>query len=170
MSNSIQPQAPSKIFSLDVVTAFLIHEADLLDNREFESWRDLFLDDGYYWVPSDSEQSSPHNTASLFFDDKSTMATRFERLRHPQIHSQLPPTRTCRIVGNVRLLRTDDQQQLCQVVSKLIMADSRGPIQRTFAARVEHQLRYHCGDLRIAWKRVDLINCDQAHEAISIPF
>src|SRR5712691_12055619 len=83
------------------VERFLFHEAQLLDDRRFEEWRDLFTEDGHYWVPLTPNPTSPDGEPSLFYDDKGMMETRFERLRHPNIHSQNPPHRTCHIIGNV---------------------------------------------------------------------
>jgi benzoate/toluate 1,2-dioxygenase beta subunit len=88
-------------FDRSAVEAFLIHEAALLDDREFEQWRDLFDEDGYYWVPLRPDQKSPEGESSLFYDDRKVMQTRIERLRHPRIHSQTPPHRTCHLIGNV---------------------------------------------------------------------
>ncbi len=79
----------------------LTHEVQLLDDRRFEEWRDLFTDDGRYWVPLKPGQDSPDAECSLFYDDRVIMQTRFERLRHPNIHSQNPPHRTCHVIGNV---------------------------------------------------------------------
>ena len=69
----------------EAIERFLIHEAMLLDDRRFEEWRDLFVDEGTYWVPLRPDQPSPETEASLFYDDKRLMQTRIERLRHPQI-------------------------------------------------------------------------------------
>ena len=44
---------------------FLIHEARLLDARRFREWRDLFTEDGCYWVPSAPGQADPAARASV---------------------------------------------------------------------------------------------------------
>src|SRR5215471_16550152 len=80
---------------------FLIHEARLLDERRFREWMELFTEDGSYWVPAVPGQQSPFDQASLFYDDRDLMRTRVERLEHPRIHVQTPPSRTAHIVGNV---------------------------------------------------------------------
>ena len=41
--------------------------------------------------------------------------------------------------------------------------------QRVFAGRQRHRLRRHGETLRIVQKRVDLINCDGAFEAMAVP-
>ena len=152
------------------IEAFLTREADLLDERRFDEWRDLFDEDGYYWVPLTPDQKSPDDEVSLFYDDRRTMETRFARLAHPRIHAQSPPTRTCRIVGNFRIEGPGDEPASCIVVSKLILVDYRQGEQRLFAGRVRHKLRRAGTGFRIAWKKVELINCDDVFGVIAIPF
>lgn len=151
------------------VEDLVIHEARLLDERRFEEWRDLFADDGHYWVPLKPDQASPDGEPSLFYDDKAIMDVRFERLRHPNIHSQTPPHRTCRIVGNVTVESTDAERGECVVVSNLMMTDYRMRTPRMFAGRVQHHLRQDASGFKIVLKRVDLINCDDVFELIAVP-
>jgi benzoate/toluate 1,2-dioxygenase beta subunit len=49
------------------------------------------------------------------------------------------------------------------------MVEHRLDRQRIFAGRQTHRLRRVGQDLRIAHKRVDLVNCDSAFEAIAVP-
>jgi len=148
---------------------FLINEATLLDERRFEEWRDLFADDGRYWVPMRPGQDSP-DECSLFYDDRNIMQTRFERLQHPNIHSQLPPHRTCHIVGNVVIAGVDGGRGEVVVKSNMIMTDYRLHLQRVFSGRVLHRLRRAGTVYKIVLKRVDLINCDDVFELIAVPF
>jgi 3-phenylpropionate/cinnamic acid dioxygenase small subunit len=152
------------------IEAFLIHEVRLLDERRFEEWRDLFAEDGFYWVPLKPGQASPDGEASLFYDDRRIMETRFERLRHPNIHAQSPPHRTCHIVGNVAVDHLDATSGECSVVSNMIMTDYRMHTQRLFSGRVRHELRRDGAGYKIALKKVELINCDDAFELIAVPF
>ena len=148
---------------------FLIDEARLLDDRRFRDWMALFADDGVYWVPAAPDQKSPHEQASLFYDDRDLMKTRIERLEHPRIHVQTPPSRTAHIVGNVVLEQTDNGNGEFVVGSTLIMVEYREDTQRLFAGRQRHRLRRHGETFRIVEKRVDLINCDGAFEAMAVP-
>jgi 3-phenylpropionate/cinnamic acid dioxygenase small subunit len=152
------------------VEEFLIHEVRLLDERRFEEWRDLFAEDGHYWVPLKPNQQSPDGETSLFYDDRKIMETRFERLRHPNIHSQTPPHRTCHIVGNVTVDQLDAARGECAVTSNMIMTDYRVRMQRLFSGRVRHRLRRDDDGYKIVLKRVDLINCDDVFELIAVPF
>ena len=66
----------------------------------------LFAEDGTYWVPAVPDQDSPFDQASLFYDDRELMRTRVERLEHPRIHVQTPPSRTAHLVGNTSSSKT----------------------------------------------------------------
>lgn len=149
---------------------FIIAEARLLDERRFEEWRELFAEDGYYWVPLRPDQKSPDDGPSLFYDDRRIMATRFERLTHPRIHAQSPPHRTCHVIGSIAIGEVDPESGECVVRSAMIMTDYRLRTQRVFSGQVEHRLRPEGGGFRIVYKRVDLINCDDAFELIAVPF
>src|SRR6516162_7610149 len=114
-------------------------------------------------------QASPFDQASLFYDDRDLMRTRVERLEHPRIHVQTPPSRTAHLLGNVAVESADDAKGEYAVASTLIMVEYRDEQQRVFAGRQHHHLRREEGRLRIVRKRVDLINCDSAFEAMAVP-
>src|SRR6202047_5632324 len=120
---------------------FLAHEARLRDERRFGEWMQLFADDGTYWVPSVPEQQSPFDQASLFYDDRALMRTRVERLEHPRIHVQTPPSRTVHLIGNVHIDKTDADAGEYAVSSSVIMVEYRDDQQRIFAGRQHHRLR-----------------------------
>jgi len=148
---------------------FIIHEARLLDARRFRDWMGLFDEDGTYWVPAAPDQKSPLNEASLFYDDRDLMKTRIERLEHPRIHVQTPPSRTAHIIGNVVIEEADVGRGEFLVGSTVIMVEYRDEEQRVFAGRQHHRLRRDGSGFRIVQKRVDLINCDAAFEAMAVP-
>jgi 3-phenylpropionate/cinnamic acid dioxygenase small subunit len=148
---------------------FLFHEAALLDARRFRDWMALFADDGTYWVPAVLDQPSPFNQASLFYDDRELMKTRVDRLEHPLIHVQTPPSRTAHLVGNIMVEQADAAKGEFVVSSTVIMVEYRDDAQRVFAGRQHHRLRLVGEGFRIIQKRVDLINCDSAFEAIAVP-
>jgi len=148
---------------------FLLHEARLLDERRFREWLALFTDDGTYWVPAVPGQENPLDQASLFYDDRELMQTRVARLEHPRIHVQAPPSRTIHVIGNVAIESADAPADEYVVASNVIMVEYRNDRQRLFAGRQHHRLRSTGEDFRIVQKKVDLINCDSAFEAIAVP-
>jgi 3-phenylpropionate/cinnamic acid dioxygenase small subunit len=149
--------------------AFVIAEARLLDQRRFRDWMGLFAEDGTYWVPAVPDQASPFDQASLFYDDRDLMKTRIDRLEHPRIHVQTPPSRTAHLVGNAVVEQTDEAKGEYVVGSTVIMVEYRDEQQRVFAGRQRHRLRRDGASFRIVQKRVDLINCDSAFEAMAVP-
>jgi benzoate/toluate 1,2-dioxygenase beta subunit len=153
-----------------VIEAFLVHEARLLDERRFEDWLGLFTDDGWYWVPIEPDQDNPHDTVSLIYDDRRLLETRIRRLAHPSIHAQTPPSRTSRIIANVTA--EDQAAGGADVVirSKFQMIEYRRDKQRLFAGTSRHGLVAADDGYRIRWKRVDLVNCDSMHDGINVPF
>jgi benzoate/toluate 1,2-dioxygenase beta subunit len=147
---------------------FLLHEARLLDEARFNEWLALFTEDARYWVPSEPDQASPHDTVSLMYDDRRLLETRVRRLASPQIYSQEPRSRTSRIVTNVSLVDADAQGGSL-VRSKFILIEYRREQQRLFGGTYFHRLVRRDGAVRIAMKRADLVNCDAPLEGLVIP-
>ena len=150
--------------------AFLQHEADLLDRSRFEDWMALFTPDGYYWVPVTPDQQSFLDHVSLFYDDRPMMEARILRLRHPRNLANIPAGRALRMVGHVRLDQSNSAPGHWRVQSKLMMVEARRGEKRVFAGDVEHELRLVDGALRIGWKKVVLVDCDQPFEELMVPF
>jgi 3-phenylpropionate/cinnamic acid dioxygenase small subunit len=163
--------APASVAAIDCASLrdFIVHEARLLDERRFRDWMALFAEDGTYWVPAVPDQRSPFDQASLFYDDRDLMRTRIERLEHPRIHVQTPHSRTAHLVGNVLVESVDEGKGEYVVGSTVIMVEYRDDQQRVFAGRQHHRLRRDDVSFRIVQKRVDLINCDSAFEAMAVP-
>jgi 3-phenylpropionate/cinnamic acid dioxygenase small subunit len=155
---------------LDVVRCeqFLLLEARLLDEARFDDWLALFMPDAWYWVPSEPNQPDPHETVSLIYDDRRLLETRVRRLASPRMYSQEPRSRTSRIVSNVTI--EDAEPAACTVRSKFVMIEFRRDSQRLFGGTAFHRLVQTPDGLRIAWKRVDLVNCDAPLDGITVPF
>ena len=147
--------------------AFLVHEAELLDDGRFQDWLDLFTADAWYWVPSEPGQDSPLTTVSLVYDDRRLLETRVRRLAGPRLHSQEPRSRTSRIVANVTVRERGPASSL--VRSKLMMVEYRRGEQRLFAGTCLHELTRTPTGVKIASKRVDLVNCDAALDGLVVP-
>jgi 3-phenylpropionate/cinnamic acid dioxygenase small subunit len=146
----------------------LLHEARLLDDARFDDWLALFQPDAWYWVPSEPDQADPFETVSLIYDDRRLMETRVRRLASPRMYSQEPRSRTSRIVTNVSI--EDAAGSACMVRSKFVMIEYRRDTQRMFGGTAFHRLVQTAGGIKIAWKRVDLVNCDAPLDGITVPF
>jgi 3-phenylpropionate/cinnamic acid dioxygenase small subunit len=147
---------------------FLLHEARLLDDGKFDAWLALFTPEAWYWVPSEPDQADPVETVSLIYDDRRLLETRVRRLSSPRMYSQEPRSRTSRMIGNVSIEET--AKGFATVRSKFIMIEYRRERQRLFGGTALHRLVQAGGRIMIAWKRVDLVNCDAPLDGITIPF
>ena len=149
---------------LEEISAFLFHEARLLDQRRWPEWLDLFVPEGIYWVPLAHGQTDPLNHASLFYEDALLREVRARRLEEKRAWSQQPVTQAARIVGNILLLPNDDDDLV--VTSTFHMLEWRRRDQRMLGGHYTHRLRRTEAGLRIALKRVDLINCEDAQDPL----
>jgi len=147
---------------------FLLHEARLLDEARFDDWLALFTPEGWYWVPSEPDQNNPHDTVSLIYDDRRLLETRVRRLASPRIYSQEPRSRTSRIVTNVTVEDVNVDETL--VRSKFAIVEYRREEQRLFAGTYFHTLVGSGRNIRIAFKRIDLVNCDAPMDGLVVPF
>lgn len=154
------------------VEAFLFYELGLLDDRRFEDWIALFTDDGYYWAPVSPDQDNPAESVSLFYDDVAMLRTRFARLRHPRVHSQIPPSRTSHMISNVVVGASTENTDAFDVSARFQMLEYRPAYeQRTFGGRYDYALeRSEQDGFRIASKKATILNCDDVHLPIAIPF
>jgi len=159
---------PAATLDLNRCTLFLEHEARLLDESKFDDWLALFTADAWYWVPSEPGQSNPHDTVSLIYDDRRLLETRVRRLASPRMYSQEPRSRTSRIVANATI--EDAEGRAATLRSKFLMIEYRREQQRLFTGTAWHRLVQLDGAIRIAWKRVDLVNCDAPLDGITQPF
>lgn len=150
------------------VRQFLYHEARLLDSGELERWLELFTDDATYWVPLERGQKDPLETSSLIYDDRALLELRVKQARHPRAHARLPLARTVHQVGNVVV--AEERADAIVVNSTLTLVEWRNEKQRVWGALVEHRLRRSGAGLRIAAKRVDLVNSEAELEGIAILF
>ena len=149
---------------------FLILEARLLDEARFDEWLALFTADAWYWVPSQPDQANPRDTISLIYDDRRLLETRVRRLASPRIYSQEPRSRTSRMIGNVTIEEAAPDGLACTVRSKCQVLEYRREAQRLFGGTCLHRLVRGGSGMQIAWKRVDLVNCDAPHEGLLVPF
>ena len=152
--------------TFESISALLVREAWLLDRGQFDAWLELYTDDATYWVPLEAGQASPLDTQSIIYDDRRLMALRVRQARHPRAHARSPGSRTVHQVSNIY---TRDENATGELIvdSTLMVVEFRADRQRVFAATVEHRLRPTPSGLRIAAKRIDLVNSEGELDGIS---
>lgn len=86
-------------------------EADLLDERRYEDWLDLFTDDVVYWMPlrknvpweeRERDITAEDDTAWMH-DDKATLAKRVKQIMTGIHWAEEPLSRVSHLITNVRL-------------------------------------------------------------------
>lgn len=158
---------------LQRVHDFLCDEADILDEGRFLDWVALFDDDGWYWVPVDPAQTEPTRGLAHFIDDRQLLEVRAIRLCQPDVIPQQPASRTCRLFGNLRVREEADGTVLAtanfHMVEHRVRRAEPEDDRRIFSGRARYALRPSGEGFRIAWKRVDLVDANASHRAISFP-
>ena len=140
------------------IEQFLYREAWLLDRGRLDEWLGLFTDDATYWIPLEANQGDPLTTSSIVYDDRRLLEIRVRQFQHPRAHARVPVPRTVHHVGNVHVM--DAAGREVRVGSTLVLLEYRRERQRVWGALVEHRLRPTANGLRIAAKRVDLVNSE----------
>ncbi len=143
------------------IEAFLFLEARLADESRYDEWEALVTDDVHYWVPAEPSDYDPAARLSYLNDNRSRLATRIRQLKTGLRHAQTPPSLMRRLISNVEIFPIDDGSAQYRVESNFVLYElarqATGDL-RLWAGRTTHRLRRVDGRLRIAAKRVDLVN------------
>ena len=94
--------------SREQVEDFLYAEAALLDAWKLDEWLALLTEDATYRVPSnDRPEADPRGTLFTIADDIARIRARVTRLKDRNAHAEFPPSRTRRMITNVRIVGRD---------------------------------------------------------------
>jgi 3-phenylpropionate/cinnamic acid dioxygenase small subunit len=138
---------------------FLFWEARLLDNRNYREWIKLLAPDVIYWVPSDPDGGNPMATGAVNFDDRRRLLDRVTLMETGVLHAQIPPSRTCRLIGNVEAWHGARGEMLIR--SNIAIWEYRRSKFTSYAGWQEHELVGNASDRRVRKKVVNLLNCDE---------
>jgi benzoate/toluate 1,2-dioxygenase beta subunit len=144
------------------VEQFIYREARYADDHAYDDWEALWTDDAIYWVPSGADDIDPTATMSIIFDNRSRIRTRIRQLHTGKRHAQTPASKLRHLITNVELLRSDSESEDISVGANFAVYESRERGVTEWAGRTEWKLRRaEDGDLRIAYKKVMLVNNDR---------
>ena len=136
------------------VEAFLYEEAALLDAWKLDEWLALLTDDAYYRVPSnDRPESDPGSTLFTIADDIERIRSRVARLKDRNAHAEFPPSRTRRLITNVRIV---EKQPLRVEANFVVYRYRSNDDARQYVGRYRYVLRKEDGRLRIAGREAIL--------------
>ncbi len=149
--------------------ALLLHdELALLDEERYDDWLDLYAPDGVYWVPLDPGQPDPLDHVSLFYEDRTAMQLRIERLRHPRAHSLTDRIRTSRLAATPAAEGLEAATGDVILTRRFQMTEHHRDRTRHFAGLYTYHLANWRDDPRIRVKRVDLVDSSAPFEAIEV--
>ena len=130
------------------VEDFLYEEAALLDAWKLDEWLALLTEDATYRVPSnDRPESDPRGTLFTIADDISRIRSRVTRLKDRNAHAEFPPSRTRRLISNVRVVQ---RQPLLVEANFVVYRYRANEDVRTYVGRYRYELQVRKGKLLIA--------------------
>jgi 3-phenylpropionate/cinnamic acid dioxygenase small subunit len=140
------------------IESFLYREAQFMDEHKYDEWLSLWTDDALYWIPCNRDDVDPTREVSIIYDDRASLEDRLHRLKGPSAHAQDPKSRLRRLISNIEVKGGGDGEWT--VHSNFILVELRRGKQDIFAGRTIHRLRCENGSLKIAYKKVLLVNND----------
>ena len=159
---SADPVKATQAVTAQDLEDFVYREARLLDDGLFEDWLSLFTDDGIYWMPLDRAQTDTKLHTSLMHEDKLLLRIRVERLSGARTYSQQPPSRCHHLLQRPEVLTLSPSDGRYRVRTAFHYVETRRDQQQLLAGWATHELVQTPDGLRIALKRVDLVNADAA--------
>jgi benzoate/toluate 1,2-dioxygenase subunit beta len=145
------------------VEQFLYREARYADESDYDAWEALWTDDALYWVPVASTDD-PSRTMSVIYDNRSRIATRLKQIRTGKRYAQAPPSNLRRMLSNIEFLggRTNSIAAVdLEVGANFMVLESRDRGNHLWGGRATYRLRRENGELRLAYKKVVLVDNDR---------
>jgi len=148
--------APVNVELLREVEAFVYREGYLQDRHEYDAWEALWTDDGVYWIPANGENIDPEREMSIIYDNRSRIALRIRQFHTGRRLAQEPPSSLVRVVSNVEIVGVPADE--IKVRANALIFESAARRDTLWGARYEYVLRRIAGELRMARKKVILVN------------
>jgi 3-phenylpropionate/cinnamic acid dioxygenase small subunit len=163
--------SPSRFAYLSLmreIEDLLYREADLLDERQYEAWLDLFTDDVVYWMPLRKNVPWEERTRDItseddiawIHDDKATLIKRVKQIMTGIHWAEEPLSRVSHLFTNIRLaepLEAVLEMPQFTVKSRFFVYRNRLETETDFlVGRREDVLRRVDGQLRFARRKIIL--------------
>ena len=145
------------------VEQFLYREARYADESDYDAWEALWTDDALYWVPV-SSTDDPLRQMSVIYDNRSRIATRLKQIRTGKRYAQSPPSNLRRLLSNIEFLggRANSSGGVdLEVGANFMVLESRARGTHLWGGRVTYRVRRQDDELRLAYKKVVLVDNDR---------
>jgi p-cumate 2,3-dioxygenase subunit beta len=150
------------------IEEFLYEEAALLDAWRLREWLGLLTDDATYEIPStDTPDGDSRTSLFIIADNIERIRSRVNQLLGKSAWAENPPSRTRRMISNVRILASDGET--LQVTANFVVYRMRVGHADSYVGRYEYTLVRREGTLRIQRRRVILdLEALRPHGKVSI--
>ncbi len=152
----------------DTLIDFIYDEARMLDEGRYDEWLSLWQPDGIYWMPLEYNQQDAVNMTSLMHEDLFMLKLRIERLNGARTFSQKPKSRCHHVIQRPFVDKIDHETGTYETKTFMHYVETRLDEQQLLALTARHELVLVDGALKIANKRVDILNCDAAFRNIQL--
>lgn len=143
--------------SPQAIEQFLYREARLADEGRYQEWVNLWTDDAIYWVPANADDYDPDRHLSIVYDDRESLQDRIDRLDTGKAWAQTPQSRMRRLISNIENRGVMENGDI-EVCSNFVLGELRRGLQTVYFAQQIHRLRPGADGLKMAFKKVMLIN------------
>lgn len=144
----------------NAVERFLFLEARLMDEHRYDEWLKLWaLEDATYWIPANTDDIDPTRSVSIIYDRRGQLPNRIRRLKETLWLKEQAP-RLKRLVGNIEI-EAESANEIT-VTSNFILAELLRHNQFIWAGTTLHRLIPDAESFRIRYKKVTLLNNNEA--------
>ena len=149
--------------SREEIENFVYREARIMDEHRFDEWESLWTEDALYWVPIGGDNTDPRRQVSMIYANLEDIGNRVDRLKTDMAWAQDPKSGLSRVISNIEIENGPDGEVTVHSNFNLTEHRRRGQLTwlNTWAGRTTHKLRQVNGDLKMAYKKVVLVNSDE---------
>ena len=159
----------ARLLLKEEIEAFLYREAELLDERRYEEWLELFAEDAHYFMPMrrnvprdepEREFTRAGADVNWFDEGKDTLTRRVQQILTGVHWAEEPPSRICHMISNVQVLAATPagaSPDEITVKSRFLVYRNRVETETDFlVGKREDVLRRANGGLKIARRTIVL--------------
>jgi len=142
----------------------LLHrEALYLDRGEWDAWLALYTPDALFWMPAWRDESTPtedpdSELSLIYYRGRRNLEDRVWRIRSGRSIASVSRPRAVHMIGNVLVERAQEGEAAVSSSFTVHLHDVRAERSHVFFGRYEHRLVRGEDGLRIAAKKILLLN------------
>ncbi|HCF5435942.1 TPA: 3-phenylpropionate/cinnamic acid dioxygenase subunit beta [Pseudomonas aeruginosa] len=160
-----QMEKPVSFDRAQEIKAFLLREARLLDDEQWDEWLATLSEAIHYWMPGienrrREDNSGPYRLEHMaYFDDGlRELQRRVARFKQPSAWAENPPTRNVHLISNIEVFAGEEEGEFI-AYSCFVNVRSRGlDEQHQLVGRREDVLRLEADGLKLLKRKILIPN------------